>query len=137
MLAAPPASAEMRCTGASASNVCLVINHVGNGIYDVHLGIDAHMSRQDAQAIIDAPGEPFSGKIYGADSSAQYLFDIPVTDVGASTESGLSANFDITVSGAWLNEDSGRDEIFGRIRLYDARTGTTRIFDTPQIHGSF
>ena len=49
---------------------------------------------------------------------------------------GISAEFDALVPAALLDEDDSwfdnRDELFARVSLYDARSGSARVFDTPQ-----
>lgn len=138
MLTATPASADQRCNTTRISNVCLTIQHGGNSIYDVTLGIDVHMSRADAQEIINAPGDPFTGTVYGADDGEEALFTIDITNLVATDEFGLSGEGFVTVGGSLLNEDrDGRDEVFGRIVLVDSRTGRERTFNTPEISRNF
>jgi len=45
---------------------CLFIEkpNAGQWRHRVHMGIDYKMSRSDAQAIIDAPGDPFTAKMW-------------------------------------------------------------------------
>lgn len=144
---AAPALAEQRCKGDSntGSNWCLdTFTEPGDvpDFHNVHVGIDVHMSLQDAQSIIDAPGNPFVARIVGSDPLADNnLFSVPLTDIRATAEFGLSADFAKTrpdgVSRIELNEDSSifddRDEVFARIVLTDPRTGRPRTFDTPMI----
>jgi hypothetical protein len=100
------------------------------------------MSRQDAQAIIDSPGEEFSAKIYGDDpvwDNAQV--SVPVT-WSAAWDGGLSAEMDMVATFAQLNEDDGYfdgyiDELYGQIRLFDPRTQRTRTFTSKVISGYY
>ncbi|GAA3549140.1 hypothetical protein GCM10022419_031850 [Nonomuraea rosea] len=139
LLAAQPAAAEQRCTGAATSNVCLTIDSVGSGIYRVTIGIDFYMSKLEADGIINATnGAPFSASVF-ADDTTGWLFSVPVVTIGSSDEFGLGADFVITVPRVWLDEDLGTqvDEVFGRIRLNDTRMGLIRSFNTPQIAQAF
>ncbi|MET9338932.1 hypothetical protein [Nonomuraea sp. NPDC003804] len=138
---AGPASAEQQCRAGNGAVVCLSIDGLANSTYAVHIGIDVSMSRQDAQAIIDAPGDPVSARVLGADTFDDNLFSVPLTAVWASAESGLSAEFDIIVNPFQLDEDDAPgdrgDEVFGRVRFVDPRTNTSRTFNTPEIHRDF
>jgi hypothetical protein len=124
-LVATPAFASQTCTGQTRSNVCLAIWQLDNGNYLVHVGIDYHISQSDAQAIIDQPGDPF---FTVAMSGSTSLFFIPETDIGASAESGLSADFDVTVLPAQL----GGRTVFARLWLTDNRVGT-QTFNSPSL----
>lgn len=138
-LTAASALAEQRCSGAPAANVCLEVVQLSNGNYDVVIGIDYHVGLQDAQAIIDCPGDPFNALVIGDDGSESEndrLFIVPMTNMGASAEFGLSADFHTVVFRSQLDEDDGTDEVFGRVVLVDCRVGT-RIFDTPRIVRKF
>jgi hypothetical protein len=139
-LTAAPASAEQTCTGRPDSNLCLAINGLGNGTFAVHVGIDVHMSLEEAQEYVDDAGDPLFASIRGDDSGnvSQFLFSMPLTDVGASSESGLSADFDLVVPGSWLNEDNGTDEIRAFVSLIDTDTNTIRkTFLSNQIVGNW
>jgi hypothetical protein len=138
---ASPAAADQRCTGASDANVCLDITPIGNRDYRVHVGIDIHMSRQDAQAIIDAPGNPVYAYIVGSDPAFDdYRFLMAPSALGSGPD-GLGADFDSTVDGTEIDEDTSffddRDEIFAEIYLFDRRTGTSRTFRSDQFTGHF
>jgi hypothetical protein len=91
----------------------------------VHVGIDYHISQTDAQAIIDQPGDPFFTVVMSGSTS---LFFVPETDIGASAEFGLSADFDVNV----LPSQLGGRTVFARITLTDFRVGT-QIFDSPRL----
>jgi hypothetical protein len=142
-ISAGPAGADQVCSSGSDHVICFNLTRM-NGTSDitVHLGIDVHMSRQDAQAIIDSPGEEFSAVVIGDDP----VYDntqksVPVT-WSAAWEGGLSAELDVVATFAELNEDDGFfdgyvDELFGRIRLVDPRTGRVRTFNSPTISGYY
>jgi hypothetical protein len=139
-LSAGPASAAQTCTGAADSNLCFAINGVGSGNFAVHVGIDVHMSLEDAQEYIDDPGNPFVVWIRGDDSGSlnEFLFTVPITDLGASSGFGLSADFDIVVPGSWLNEDNGQDEVRAQVFLIDTDTNTTTAtFVSNRIVGNW
>ncbi|HET7475129.1 MAG TPA: hypothetical protein VFJ97_03790 [Dermatophilaceae bacterium] len=125
------AAADESCTSGTGYVTCFSVTDVGNNDYAIHIGIDVEMSQQDAQTFIDHPGEEFSGTMMGEDYIwDNALFDIPVT-WSAAWEGGLSAEFDVVVDGSQLNEDwEGEDEVYGRVRLWDPRTGDTRTFTT-------
>ena len=133
------ASAAQVCTGARDSNVCLAIDGVGNNRYAVHVGIDYHISGAEAQEYIDDPGDPFTVWIRGYDNGPnEFLFRLPMTAISASNECGLCADFDLTVPGSWLNEDSGTDEIVAVLTLTDTDTNTvTRVFQSPVLTGNW
>ncbi|WP_336215432.1 hypothetical protein [Nonomuraea sp. LPB2021202275-12-8] len=145
-IAAGPAMAEpnpqVKCTSASTHVICFSLDRLDDGNVAAHLGIDIHMSRADAQAIIDAPGEELSAKVIGADPAFNNsLVSVPVT-WSAAGDAGLSAEFDITVPFSVLNEDDGYfdgyiDELFGRIVLVDPRNGAKRTFTSATITGYY
>jgi hypothetical protein len=138
---ASAASAQMAChwPPEGGSNTCLTIVALGNDVYSIHVGIDVHMSQQEAQAIIDANGgAPFGALIMADDEGydTTSMFEVPATWVVAG-EGGLSAEFDLQVGSDALNEDKdGRDEVYARVILYDPRYyPTPRIFESGQIAG--
>jgi hypothetical protein len=138
---ASPASADMRCTGRPDSNVCLDIYPIADQHYHIHLGIDVHMNEQTAQAYI-AQGNPFRVTIMAPDHFwTDELFDLPLTDLGASAESGLSADFDFEVPRGWLDEDDNifdnDDEIYARVALYDAYSAQTFYYFSVQFNEEF
>jgi hypothetical protein len=137
---AGPASAVQTCTGRPEANLCLAINGRSDGLFAVHVGIDVHMSLEEAQEYVDDAGNPLSASIRGDDSGSvsQFLFSVPLTALGASAESGLSADFDLVVPGSWLNEDSGTDEIRAVVTLVDTDTNTvTGTFVSNVIVGNW
>jgi len=135
---ATAASAAQSCNGGVEYGSCIDITEIGTtDLHRVHLGIDVYMSRQDAQAIIDRPGEEFSATLMGDDPAYDNaLINVPVT-WSAAGDGGLSAEFDINaLQGYWLNEDWGQDEVYARIRLWDPRSGL-RTFTTPVVYGYY
>jgi hypothetical protein len=135
------ASADMTCKSGNGAVNCFSTEPSGDWTlrdWHVHIGIDVTMSQQDAQAIIDSPGEEFSAKVIADDPSFDnFLFYVPVT-WSASWAGGLSAEFDIVVDGSRLNEDDGwfegwLDEVYAKISLYDPRSGVTRTWTTNVI----
>jgi hypothetical protein len=139
---ASPASAEQTCNSGSGYVVCFDLTRLPDGNIAVHLGIDVTMSRQDAQAIIDSPGEEFSAKVYGDDpvwDNAQV--SVPVS-WSSAWDGGLSAEMDMVATFSQLNEDDGYfdgyiDELYGQIRLFDPRTQRTRTFTSNVISGYY
>jgi hypothetical protein len=139
-LTAGPASAAQTCTGRADSNLCLSIDRRADGNYNVHVGIDVHMPLYQAQEYVDDVGVPFSVWLRGDDGKpAEYLFRVPITALVATSESGLSADFNTVVSGAALDEDRGGvDEVRARVTLIDTDTNTTTgIYDSNRIVGSW
>ncbi|MGH3625331.1 MAG: hypothetical protein ACRDQ5_26695 [Sciscionella sp.] len=141
-LTATPAMAEQRCTGPGRQQRVPVHQPAQQRGIRGHLGIDFHISGQDAQAIIDAPGDPFTAEMIGDDAfSDDHLFTVPLTSLEASSEFGLGARFDRVVPASFLDEDDSffdrTDEVFGRIKLVDPRNNSTRSFDTPEIIRNF
>ncbi|WP_433436849.1 hypothetical protein [Nonomuraea sp. CA-141351] len=141
---AGPASADPvnKCTGGTGYTICFSLDRQDDGNIAVHLGIDVAMSRADAQAIIDHPGEEFSAKIFGDDPVYDNgLVSVPVT-WSAAWDGGLSAEFDRLATFAQLNEDDGYfdgyvDELYGHIDLVDFRSGQTRGFNSAVISGYY
>ena len=127
-LMAGPASAEQKCTGRPDSNVCLDITSNSNqSTYFIHVGIDVHMSLQEAQAYV-SQGRPFTVTMMGADTfDDDTLFTVPMSALGASAESGLSADFDVAVAQFSMDEDDSFfddvDEVYASIDLFNARSG--------------
>ncbi|TWP47306.1 hypothetical protein FKR81_33200 [Lentzea tibetensis] len=141
-LTAGPASAERTCTGARDANLCLTIEGLGNGFYRVHVGIDVHMSFEEAQEYIDDPGDPLTAVIRGDDSGrlAELLFGLPLVHLGADPEFGLGADFDTIVPGRLLDEDRGadQDEVRAVVTLTDTDTNTVRgTFVSGPIRGNW
>ncbi|MEV4891183.1 hypothetical protein AB0K48_17515 [Nonomuraea sp. NPDC055795] len=137
LFVAPPANAQSCRTDKNAV-ICLGITKAGPGIWDVHIGIDVTMSQSDAQAIIDAPGEPFSAKTFGEDPAFDNaLFSVPVSWVSAWS-GGLSAEFDIRVGGNRLDEDNSwtdnKDDVYAKVWLVDARINRTHEYRSVTLH---
>jgi len=131
------ASAESVCKSGTGYANCFEITERAID-YEIYIGIDIYMSRQDAEAIISPPGEEFSATVMGQDTLwDNALFTVPVKGSWAS-DSGLSAEFTRVVNGSSLDEDwEGEDEVYGRIRLYDPRSRETLTFTTKVIHEYF
>jgi hypothetical protein len=139
-LTAVPASAAQTCTGRTDSNLCLSIDRRPDGNYAVHVGIDVHMPLEQAQEYVDDAGVPFGVWLRGDDGYLnEYLAWVPITDLVATAESGLSADFDTVVSGRSLDEDhGGTDEVRARVTLVDTDTNTvTGVFDSNRLVGNW
>jgi len=135
-----PASAAQTCTGRTDSNLCLSIDRRTDGNYKVHVGIDVHMPLYQAQEYVDDAGVPFGVWIRGDDGNLnEYLVWVPITNLAATSESGLSADFDTVVSGRALDEDrGGTDEVRARVTLTDTDTNTTTgVYDSNRIIGNW
>jgi hypothetical protein len=144
---AGPAGAEPQlCNGrpGGRANVCINITSTGNGnFYNVHIGIDVHMSGADARAIINQPGDPFRVRLMGSDSGSDddFLGIVPLTTIGASDEFGLGADFDRGASRWDLDEDNNLfddvDDVYAEITLVDSDRGTMVTFRSDIIHNVF
>ena len=130
-LTAGPASAAQTCRSGTQSGfdsvLCLSIDGRTDGRYNVHVGIDVHMPLARAQEYVDDPFDPFTVWIRGDDSGTlkEVLVNVPLTvpSLVATSESGLSADFDKVVTGSQLDEDHGdTDEIKARVVLTDTDT---------------
>ncbi|MFI6744014.1 hypothetical protein ACIBI9_65080 [Nonomuraea sp. NPDC050451] len=143
---ANPASAEPNpvnvCNSGSGFVMCFSLDRIQlGGDINVHLGIDVAMSREEAQAIIDHPGDEFSAKVIGEDPAFDNsLVSVPVT-WSAAGDNGLSAEFDMVATWSQLNEDDGFfdgyiDDLFGRIVLTKP-DGQKRTFNSTTIHGYY
>jgi hypothetical protein len=124
------------CNYPPGSNTCLTITYLAYNDYSVHVGIDVHMSRYDAQLLINATnGSPLIAYLMGDDGQGPLnpkLFRIPQTWTAAG-DGGLSAEFDARVDALHLNEDpngDGRDELYALVVL-DA---PPYIPDIPERH---
>ncbi|MGR6924009.1 hypothetical protein ACU635_57930 [[Actinomadura] parvosata] len=137
VLIGQPAHATQACTGQTTSNVCLTIDDAGGGLFRVTIGIDWRIGQVPAQQIIDAPGDPFTAAVF-ADDSSGWLFSVPITNVGASADAGLSAEGSVLMPRIWLDEDfNDVDEVLARVKVNDSRFGVIRSFSSPQIQQSF
>ncbi len=95
---------------------------------------------RQAQEYVDDAGVPFSVWLRGDDGYAnEYLVWVPLTNLVATSESGLSADFDTVVPGYALDEDRGGvDEVRARVTLKDTDTNTvTGAYDSNRIVGSW
>ena len=139
---ASPASADQVCNSGTGWATCFNLTRLDNGTIAVHLGIDVTMSRADAQAIIDSPGQEFSASVVGQDPAFDNTqMTVPVT-WSQAWDGGLSAEMDAVATFQQLNEDDGFfdgyvDELYGRIKLFDPRTQRTRTFTTRVITGYY
>lgn len=128
------------CTGNSDTHtICLGIWDQGNGIYNVHVGIDVYMTQAQAQLLIDQEGQALTATLMGDDSLDNALVSIPQTYEAAGSI-GLSAEFDMQVGSSVLNEDSlptDKDELYGKVKLWNAQTGKFRTFLSPNIEDYF
>jgi len=99
---------------------------------------------------VDQAGDPFVVRIVaddGIDSCPIFcgtviptLLTLPMTGLGASSESGLSGDFEATVPGSWLNEDppGQEDEIRAFVELWDRDTNIrTATFMSNQLSGNW
>jgi hypothetical protein len=143
LMAVPALAAENRCSSPDNVVRCLYIARNLNGTYYVEVGIDVPMSVQDAQAIIDQPGEPFVVTMVGSDPLADNnLFNVPRYALDATAEDGLRGRFSRDqIPRSLLNEDNSivdqMDEVFARIVLTDLRNNSTRTFKTVIISQQF
>jgi hypothetical protein len=125
------------CTGNSNHVICLGIWDMGNNTYAVHVGIDVSMTQAQAQQYVDQPGQALTASLMGDDVFDNALFAIPQTYEVAGGD-GLSAEFDILVGSGSLNEDwDGQDELYAKVKLYNASSGTYRTFLSPNIEDNF
>jgi hypothetical protein len=135
--ASSASAAGPACNYNSQYNTCLWITETspGSDVYNVHVGIDLNMNPQQAQDIL-ARGGGFYAKAVGDDPSYDnFLFYLNRTTQTVTSE-GLSADFDVTVSGAKLDEDWGDDEVYGTVGLTNPGWGT-QYFNSGVIHGDF
>ena len=138
--AAAPASAAQTCNSPKNSNVCFSIDRISNGNFAVHVGIDVHIGQEEAQEYIDDFGDPFRVVIQGDDGHlAEVLFSVPLTKLGASSEFGLSGDFDVVVPAIRLDEDKReRDEVRAVISLIDADTNNIdEVYVSNRIDGNW
>ena len=139
---ATAASASETCRsdrGAGDFN-CFSID--GSGFMQVRIGINIFMSPQDAQAILDCPGQELTAALWGDDLfSDDYLTQIALNRAGVFSGEGtsyLDAEFLDMVDTHTLDEDwDGGDEVHGTVTMHDCRTNRNRTFDTFEIHASF
>jgi hypothetical protein len=138
--AAMAATFEPPCKSQSNSYiVCFSIKQSGvSNFFDVHVGIDVYMSQQDAQNIIDAPGEPFVAKLMADDPFFDNFIEWIDVSWVATWERGLSAEFDGAARADQLDEDwDGHDEVFARVVLNIQSSDITRTFDSNVVQAPF
>jgi len=146
-LMAVPALAEtgMKCHPVPESNVCLSFWQLDSNHYQVKIGIDFHIGLQRAQQIIDQPGDPFVARIFGIAKEPvgkQPMFTVPMTDIGASEEFGLGAEFIYVATRDQLNDDPfpwpfDFRRLMGRIELIPGQGGPTLTFETGSFAQNF
>jgi hypothetical protein len=95
------------------------------------------MTQQDAQNILNGGGT-ITARMWGSDS----IFDDNIQGVTLSWvsawEGGLSAEFDRSIWGGYLDEDpEGEDEVYAKVSLFDPRSGSTRNFTSPEVDAFF
>lgn len=131
------------CNYPWGSNTCLSITRLGNGIWGVLVGIDVHMSRQQAQAILNAGGELFVAVIMANDhpnpaNDTTGLFEVPRIQMGV-WDGGLYASFYLEVGSSFLDEDRGQhnqiDEVCARVWLHNNLGGGPVIFHSGCLWG--
>ncbi|MGH8626231.1 MAG: hypothetical protein ACREYC_13515 [Gammaproteobacteria bacterium] len=135
--AAHHADQDPHCKQTGGTNACLWVTPIGADIYRVHVGIDVSMGEEDIeQAILH--GSVLSASIQGEDGSKDQLLikDVPLLGQGPGPN-GYGGDFEVLASGRRLNEDSGRDEIVGKIRVFFPRTGQTFTYQTGQVNHEF
>jgi hypothetical protein len=138
-------------TAASASETCRSDRSAGDfncfsidgfAFPNIRIGINITMSPQDAQAILDCPGQQLTAALWGSDTfSDDFLTSVPLGNAfvyaGPDT-SYLGAEFTTTVDAKVLDEDwDGTDEVYGRVSMHDCRSNRTRTFNTNEIEGDF
>jgi hypothetical protein len=132
---------EWACNYNAYSNTCLFITNLGSHRYAVHVGIDVHMTQQDAQNIVNSGYQPTStlwGKDGGLDAD-DYKANIPISYVTAWS-GGLSAEFDTTVNQSLLNEDNGPnevDEIIAQVGIYIPAAQRTFVYQSGEVDSAF
>jgi hypothetical protein len=136
--AASAAPTNPPCAGNATHTICFTITPAPNGYYDVHVGIDVFMPAQDAVNIISQDGQALTGYAMADDwpEASSVVAYIPETYEAAAPH-GIAAEFDVRLHRSTLNTDAGQDEIFGRVKLYDARSGTFRTFNSHNVNYSF
>jgi hypothetical protein len=124
---------------------CFEITWAGGHGFHIYVGIDVYMSRQDAEALAAQPSSAFA-YIRASDTGPDNtLFALRPTRIEA-WDRGLAAEWDTRLynSGGLpaerLDEDSWPDEgdeVYALIKLYDARTGTYRTWETNIVNEYF
>ena len=129
------------------SNTCLTITRLDNGVCSIHVGIDVHMSPDDAQFIIDHHGaigwwsRPFGAQVMAhdhdnPDDDTSGLGEVPTTEGPVVWARGLSVGFATVFGSSVLNEDAdGRDEVYARVELHDPAYPEPRRFRSGIITG--
>jgi hypothetical protein len=144
------ASAASSCAINSERSLCLAVDAVGGRNYLVHVGVNVHMPVEEAQEYVDDPGAPFFVTIVADDGIVSCpifcgtviptLFQVPMTDLSASSDGGLSGSFDVIVPGSALNEDppGQEDEIRAFVEVWDRDTNRlVKRYLSNQLSGNW
>jgi len=138
---------EMTCKYDNRTyNTCLLIEPHDSESWDIRVGIDVRMSQQEAQRIAAQPSSFFAYVVADDPYFDNTLFSLTPTTIAAGDE-GIGAEWDTrsyngAVLAQALNEDSDwqpscEDEIYILIKMYDARTGTYRTWQTHTVQHMF
>jgi hypothetical protein len=141
VVAAPPASAEMRCNGdGDTFNACLHFEWLGYGWLEPHVGMDVYMPEQHARDIL-AYGANFKASLWGDDgggSDDDFILPLSVAPSWPIADStGMAVEFVGRGVNEALDEDDGVDELYARVSFRDPFTGVTREFRTGVIRGEY
>jgi hypothetical protein len=120
-------------------NACLDFTHTGLNEWRAHAGLDAAMSQQYAQEIIDH-GANFRASLFGADNGRkQFLASLTLMPGWpAAGPNGLGAELSATLPSTTLDEDSNEeDEIYADITYFDFHKGINITYSTGIVHGEF
>ncbi len=144
---ASTASATQACNWPreGGSNTCLTIAPTNTVRCPIHVGIDVQMSRQEAQALMDAEGgNPFGTMLMANDHDDPYrdtagLFEVFMAPGWPKAgDEGLSAEFYREVTYRDVDEDKdGSDEVYARVALHDPRYPKPRLFHSGIIKDNY
>jgi hypothetical protein len=134
---------DMACNYDNTFNACVALDWNGYGWYRVYAGLDAHMSQQYAQAIVDC-GTGFRATLWGLEDHWYGDSSVKITDLvlqpgwPAASATGLSFEFGLpNLYETALDTNSGDDSVWAAISYYDCNTGWTRTFTTGTLHGYY
>ena len=122
--ALPASAASARsCRRGSDHVVCFSVTQSGSRTYVVHIGIDVTMSREDAQARIDAGGiYVVHSLVVGADLVEDDSLFYMTTSWAEAGDGGLAAELELRVDQAKVNEDDDPwdryDELYALVGVY-------------------
>lgn len=108
------------CNHPEGYNMCLTITFVGNAIYLVNVGLDIREDRNAVYAIIDAGIGLYAFLVSDDTDVDRVVATLPLKSPPVVSGDNLSAEFEALLGSRLLDEDSGRDELYGLIRVYDA-----------------